>query len=71
MLQSALEPPSAGLPGVAGAVILMRLGCEFDRAAMAQWGARQTEDLKAPGSIPGLRGVFFCLPHYVLGREAQ
>ena len=29
-------------------------------AAIAQLGERQTEDLKVPGSIPGL-GIFFCL----------
>ena len=29
-----------------------------DRAAIAQLGERQTEDLKVPGSIPGL-GIFF------------
>ena len=28
-----------------------------DRAAIAQLGERQTEDLKVPGSIPGL-GIF-------------
>ena len=28
-------------------------------AAIAQLGERQTEDLKVPGSIPGL-GIFFC-----------
>ena len=42
-----------------------------DRAAIAQLGERQTEDLKVPGSIPGLgifsmssavvRGVFYHL----------
>ena len=30
-----------------------------DRAAIAQLGERQTEDLKVPGSIPGL-GTFSC-----------
>ena len=31
-----------------------------DTAAIAQLGERQTEDLKVPGSIPGL-GIFrFC-----------
>ena len=29
-------------------------------AAIAQLGERQTEDLKVPGSIPGL-GMFFCV----------
>ena len=28
--------------------------CQFVRAAIAQLGERQTEDLKVPGSIPGL-----------------
>ena len=28
--------------------------CQFLRAAIAQLGERQTEDLKIPGSIPGL-----------------
>ena len=31
-----------------------------DIAAIAQLGERQTEDLKVPGSIPGL-GIFDCL----------
>ena len=30
----------------------------FVRAAVAQLGERQTEDLKVPGSIPGL-GIFY------------
>ena len=32
-----------------------------NQAAIAQLGERQTEDLKVPGSIPGLGMVFFCL----------
>ena len=30
------------------------------RAAIAQLGERQTEDLKVPGSIPGLGTFFEC-----------
>ena len=30
------------------------------RAAIAQLGERQTEDLKVPGSIPGLGMAFAC-----------
>ena len=32
-------------------------------AAVAQLGERQTEDLKVPGSIPGL-GIFFVFISY-------
>ena len=31
--------------------------CEYLRAAIAQLGERQTEDLKVPGSIPGLGSI--------------
>ena len=31
---------------------------KFASAAIAQLGERQTEDLKVPGSIPGLRMIF-------------
>ena len=31
--------------------------CQIEQAAIAQLGERQTEDLKVPGSIPGL-GIF-------------
>ena len=34
------------------------------RAAIAQLGERQTEDLKVPGSIPGLGNVF-CLRYNI------
>ena len=30
------------------------------RAAIAQLGERQTEDLEVPGSIPGLGKIIFC-----------
>ena len=36
---------------------LVKYHREFDIAAIAQLGERQTEDLKVPGSIPG-RGIF-------------
>ena len=32
--------------------------CLHDQAAIAQLGERQTEDLKVPGSIPGLGTLF-------------
>ena len=35
----------------------MKYHRDFDIAAIAQLGERQTEDLKVPGSIPG-RGIF-------------
>ena len=38
-------------------------GGQFDQAAIAQLGERQTEDLKVPGSIPGL-GMLFCRNRY-------
>ena len=49
---------------IAGACILAAtvIGDADSRAAIAQLGERQTEDLKVPGSIPGLgiisRNVF-------------
>ena len=36
----------------------MSMPPHFAQAAIAQLGERQTEDLKVPGSIPGL-GSFF------------
>ena len=33
---------------------------KFPEAAIAQLGERQTEDLKVPGSIPGLGMVSYC-----------
>ena len=38
-------------------------------AAIAQLGERQTEDLKVPGSIPGL-GIFI-EPHLLAAREKR
>ena len=34
--------------------VLILVDCESAQAAIAQLGERQTEDLKVPGSIPGL-----------------
>ena len=49
---------------------LLPIGCSYrvyckDRAAIAQLGERQTEDLKVPGSIPGL-GTFYTLSAVVM-----
>ena len=33
-------------------------------AAVAQLGERQTEDLKVPGSIPGLGSFYFIFPFH-------
>ena len=44
-----------------------------DRAAIAQLGERQTEDLKVPGSIPGL-GIFVSpanMLHFCLSKERR
>ena len=35
----------------------------FYQAAIAQLGERQTEDLKVPGSIPGL-GILYIRKHF-------
>ena len=37
-----------------GNILLQGLPCAEITAAIAQLGERQTEDLKVPGSIPGL-----------------
>ena len=37
-------------------------------AAVAQLGERQTEDLKVPGSIPGL-GIFFSFFHFLISQQ--
>ena len=47
--------------GFAETIVYTRGGAIFE-AAIAQLGERQTEDLKVPGSIPGL-GMLFSLNH--------
>ena len=44
--------------------------CVFAQAAIAQLGERQTEDLKVPGSIPGLGILLDSFPHYRRSRPA-
>ena len=50
------------------ATLLWQSKCRITRAAIAQLGERQTEDLKVPGSIPGL-GILLCsiISSYVTG----
>ena len=43
------------LRGAAGVSLATFVILNFTEAAIAQLGERQTEDLKVPGSIPGLR----------------
>ena len=38
----------------------------YNLANLAQLGERQTEDLKVPGSIPGV-GTSFCFHHSIKG----
>ena len=45
---------SADLRGAAGISLETFVILNFTEAAIAQLGERQTEDLKVPGSIPGL-----------------
>ena len=40
-------------------------------ADIAQLGERQTEDLKVPGSIPGVGILIFFSPHDQLSRESS
>ena len=56
--RSQSKPPTSSSNGILQ--ILDKKDCErllFASAAIAQLGERQTEDLKVPGSIPGL-GTF-------------
>ena len=50
---------SADLRGAAGISLETFVILNFTEAAIAQLGERQTEDLKVPGSIPGL-GMLSC-----------
>ena len=46
---------------------ILSLNIEHKSAEIAQWGERQTEDLKVPGSIPGFGSMFiFLLTHKLL-----
>ena len=46
--------------GAAGVSMEIIAILKFAEAAIAQLGERQTEDLKVPGSIPGLGMASYC-----------
>ena len=62
------------MKGCGGAAALLVTLCSklMTAAAIAQLGERQTEDLKVPGSIPGLGIVFFsACAAWILLQEPQ
>ena len=59
---SLLMPPRVLIIGVLRVFFLVTfVSLIFPAAAIAQLGERQTEDLKVPGSIPGLGRAMHCI----------